>query len=72
MTILECLLWAGAIVGNLLLLIEVILMTEKQIRELARKDWLEQCKNYMMYKTPFKDKTAKDCYKRHMKIYGKN
>lgn len=45
---------------------------QKRIKELAQQDWNNQCKNFMMYNTPFKDKTMKDCYNRYVKIYGKN
>ena len=43
-------------------------LTEKEIqaRTDARADWNNQCKNFMMYSTPFKDKTAKLCYLRHL------
>lgn len=45
---------------------------EKEIKELAQRDWNEQCKNFMMYQIPFKDKTFKDCYKRYWEMYGNN
>ena len=39
---------------------------EKQAKDDARTDWNNQCKSFMMYSTPFKDKTAKECYLRHL------
>jgi hypothetical protein len=42
---------------------------QKQIREAARIEWNEQCKAFMVYSRPFKDKTAKDCYNRVAKYY---
>jgi hypothetical protein len=45
---------------------------EKEIKTMAQQDWNEQCKNFMMYKIPFRDKTFKDCYKRYMEKYGNN
>ena len=53
---------------------ELIVMTltkkEKQIKAMAQQDWNEQCKKFMMYKIPFKDKSFKECYKRYMEKYG--
>lgn len=40
---------------------------EKKIRDIARADWNEQCKNFMMGYAPFRDKTAKACYERILK-----
>jgi hypothetical protein len=42
---------------------------QKQIREVARIEWNAQCKAFMVYNRPFKDKTAKDCYNRVAKYY---
>ena len=42
-------------------------MTEKQkqIAQEARDDWNWQCKRFMQSRIPFRDKTMKDCLKRH-------
>lgn len=40
---------------------------EKAIVERAREDWNNQCKRFMLHKTPFQDKTMGDCLKRHQK-----
>jgi len=37
---------------------------EKERIEEAHVDWNNQCKNFM-YGIPFRDKTLKDCIKRH-------
>lgn len=39
---------------------------EKQAKNYAREDWNNQCKKFMLYNTPFKDKTMKKCYIRHL------
>ena len=43
---------------------------EKEIKTMAEQDWNEQCKKFMLYKIPFRDKTFKDCYKRYIEKYG--
>lgn len=50
----------------------VIAMTkkEKEIKTMAERDWEEQCKKFMVYKIPFRDKSFRDCYKRYMEKYG--
>lgn len=41
---------------------------EKMTVQEARDDWNNQCKRFMLYKTPFKDQTMKKCLERHQKI----
>jgi len=43
---------------------------EREVKMMAQQDWNEQCKKFMMYKIPFRDKSFKDCYKRYMEKYG--
>ena len=52
------------------LMVMALTEKEKQIKAMAEQDWNEQCKKFMMYKIPFKDKTFKECYKRYAKKYG--
>jgi len=40
---------------------------EQSARDAARISWNQQCKAFMMYNTPFIDKTSKDCYNRYLK-----
>ena len=39
---------------------------QKQISEIARKDWNEQCKRFLQGQ-PFRDKTMRKCFERHWK-----
>ena len=39
---------------------------QKQIIEIARKDWNEQCKRFM-HGQPFRDRTMRKCFERHWK-----
>jgi hypothetical protein len=41
----------------------------KPIVEAARQDWNNQCKLFM-HRIPFRDKTAKDCFNRHLREAG--
>lgn len=52
------------------LMVMTLTKKEKEIKAMAQQDWNEQCKKFMMYKIPFKDKTFKECYKRYMEKYG--
>lgn len=52
------------------LMVMTLTKKEKEIKAMAQQDWNEQCKKFMMYKIPFRDKTFKDCYKRYMEKYG--
>lgn len=54
------------------LMVMALTKKEKEIKMMAQQDWNEQCKKFMMYKIPFRDKTFKDCYKRYMEKYGDN
>ena len=54
------------------LMVMALTKKEKEIKTMAQQDWNEQCKNFMMYNIPFRDKTFKDCYKRYMEKYGNN
>lgn len=40
---------------------------QKQIRDRASNDWNEQCRRFMSGKIPFRDKTARKCYERHLR-----
>lgn len=54
------------------LMVMALTKKEREIKAMAQQDWNEQCKKFMMYKIPFRDKTFKDCYKRYMEKYGDN
>lgn len=41
---------------------------EKKAKERAGKEWNEQCKAFMQGRCPFRDKTARQCYERVLKI----
>ncbi|MEI6297666.1 MAG: hypothetical protein WCO84_08600 [bacterium] len=38
---------------------------QKEVMKTSGADWNNQCKNFMMSRQPFTDKTARACFDRH-------